>query len=174
VMLVCRHRRYMAMAARDGDEMVLGGVGETDDPAGQIDAMCQMLIPALGEHPPADIDGINLPRNVIQNALEGAAGNPDGIAAALRHAGLGPWEVEVVQTATRLDQSAMAVVLIVDHGTQMHVHPRVLTVADTEYGRLSFTTTSGADGTEWLSIWPTTTSSLRQDLADLLTAPQLV
>jgi hypothetical protein len=49
-----------------------------------------------------------------------------------------------------------------------------LTVADTEYGRISFTTTTGADGKQWLSLFPATPSALRQDLGDLLAAPQLV
>lgn len=174
VLVVCRYQKYLAMAARDGDEMVIGGVGETDDPAQQIDAICNMIIPALGDHPPADIDGINLPKGLVQRELEAAAGSAEGIQAALRHAGLSPWEVQVVQAATNLYDSAMGVVVVIDHGAQMHVHPRVLSVADTEYGRISFITTAGADGSEWLSIWPTTPTSLRQDLADLLTVPQLV
>jgi hypothetical protein len=61
VLVVCRYQRYLAMAARDGDEVVIGGVGETDDTAAQIDMICNMIIPALGDHPPADIDGINVP-----------------------------------------------------------------------------------------------------------------
>jgi hypothetical protein len=68
----------------------------------------------------------------------------------------------------------MAVVAIVDHCPEIRTHPTVLTVADTDYGRISFTTTTGADGKEWLSIFPTTPSALRQDLGDLLAAPQLV
>jgi EspG family len=174
VMVVCRHRRWLAMAARDGGEMVIGGVGETDEPAKQIDAICAMLVPAFGEHPPADFDGINVPKDLVQVAMDAAAPGPDGISAALRMAGLGPWEVEVVSAAARLDDSAAAVVAIIDHGAQMRAHPRVLTVADTEFGRISFTTTTGADGKEWMSIWPTTPSGLRDDLASLLAAPQLV
>lgn len=174
VMVVCRHRRFLAMAARDGDEMVIGGVGETDEPSRQIELICQMLVPAFGDHPPADIDGINVPKDMLQLALDTAAQGPQRVSEALRRAGLGPWEIEVVQAATRLDESAMAVVAIVDHCPEMRPHPRVLTVADTEYGRISFTTTTGADGKEWLSIWPTTPSGLRQDLGDLLAWPQLV
>lgn len=174
VLVVCRYQKYLAMAARDGEEMVIGGVGETDDPAQQIDAICNVIVPALGDHPPADIDGINLPKELIQREMEAGAGSAEGIQAALRRAGLSPWEVEVVHAATKLDDSAMGVVAVIDNGAQMHVHPRVLSVADTEYGRISFTTTTGADGTEWLSIWPTTPTSLRQDLGDLLSVPQLV
>ena len=111
VLVVCRYQKYLAMAARDGDEMVIGGVGETDDPAQQIDAICNMLIPALGDHPPADIDGINLPKDLIEREVtRAAAGDAEGIQAALRRAGLSPWEVEVVHAATTLDESAMGVV----------------------------------------------------------------
>ncbi|WP_431241069.1 ESX secretion-associated protein EspG (plasmid) [Mycolicibacterium aichiense] len=174
VLVVSRYQQYLAMAARDGDEMVIGGVGESTDPARQIDAICATLIPALGDHPPADIDGINLPKDLIQREMEAAAGSPEGIQAALRRFGLSPWEVEVVQAATKRDDSAMGVVAVIDNGAQFHVHPRVLSVADTEYGRISFTTTAGADGTEWLSIWPATRVSLRRDLGDLLAVPQLI
>lgn len=174
VLVVCRYQRYMAMAARDGEEMVIGGVGESTDTAQQIDAMCNILIPALGEHPPADIDGINLPKSVIDRELAAAGGDPQRVAEVLRQVGLGPWEVDVVHTATQLDKSAMAVIAVIDHSAQMHPHPHVLTVADSDYGRISFTTTRGADGAEWLSIWPATPVSLRQDLTNLLAAPQLV
>jgi hypothetical protein len=173
-MVVCRHGRFLAMAARDGDEMVIGGVGESADPSRQIELICQMLVPAFGDHPPAEFGGLNVPRDLIQMAVDTAGPGPEGIAEALRRVGLGPWEVEVVLAATRLDQSAMAVVAIVDHCPEICPHPRVLTVADTDYGRISFTTTTGADGKEWLSIFPTTPSGLRQDLGDLLAAPQLV
>jgi hypothetical protein len=173
-MVICRHQRYLAMAARDGEEIVIGGVGEAEEPGRQIEAICQMLIPALGDHPPADMEGINIPKSVIKNAMDASGGTPEGMQAALRGLGLGPWEIEIVTAANQLDQSAMAVVSIIDRGAQTHPHPRVFTVADTEYGRISFTTTSGADGAEWLSIWPTTPVSLRQDLGDFLAAPQLV
>ena len=173
-MVVCRRSRFLAMAARDGDEMVIGGVGETDEPSRQIELICQMLVPALGDHPPAAMEGINVPKDMLVMALDTAGQSRDGMAEALRRAGLGPWEVEVVSAAMRLDSSAMAVVAIVDHSPEIRPHSRVLTVADTEYGRLSFTTTTGADGMEWLSVFPTTPSALRQDLGDLLGAPQPV
>jgi hypothetical protein len=174
VMVVCRHDRFLAMAARDGDQMVIGGVGETDEPARQIELVCQMLVPALGDHPPADIDGINVPKDVLGSALDGVGADAEEMAGALRRAGLGPWEVEVVAAVTRLDASALAVVAVVDHCPEIRPHPRVLSVADTEYGRISFTTMTGPDGSEWLSIFPTTPTSLREDLGALLSAPQLV
>jgi hypothetical protein len=174
VMAICRHRRFVAMAARDGNEMVIGGVGEADEPDRQIDYMCQMIVPALGDHPPADVDGVNLSKEVLTSALDAAAGKgPEAMAAALRSLGLGPWEVQVLGAAAGLDSSAMAVVVVVDHGAQLRPHPRVLTVADTEYGRVSMTTTTGADGKEWVSFWPTTPAGLREDLGALLAVPQL-
>ncbi|WP_375489207.1 ESX secretion-associated protein EspG [uncultured Mycobacterium sp.] len=173
VLVICRHRRWMAMAARDGDEMVIGGVGEADDPDRQIELMCQVLVPPFGEMPAADIDGVNVPADLLQSAMEAAAPLGRGaVSAALAKLGLPPHEVEVVMAASRLDESAMAVVMLVDHGLQRRAHPRVLTVADTEFGRISFTTTTGADGKEWLSIWPTTPAGLRDDLTDLLSARQ--
>jgi len=174
VLVVCRYQRYLAMVARDGEQMVIGGVGEADDPARQVEAICDVIIPALGQHPPADIDGINLPYGSFARDITAAAGNPEAVAALLRRAGLSPHEVAVVQAATTLDHSAMGVVAVIDHTPAMRVHPEVLSVADTDYGRISFTTSAGADGAPWLSIWPATTSSLRRDLGRLLAAPQLL
>ena len=74
VLVLCRHRRFMAMAARDGDDLVIGGVGEADEQHRQIEYMCGMLLPAFGEHPPADIDGINLSMELLTSALDAAAG----------------------------------------------------------------------------------------------------
>jgi hypothetical protein len=173
-LVVCRHNRFLAMAARDGEQMVIGGVGESPEPAQQIELICQMLVPALGDHPAAEIEGINVPKASAVMALDHAGSSPEARAEALRRLGIGPWEVEVIQAAMSLDQSAMAVVAVIDRGADIHPHPRVLTVADTDYGRISFTMTTGADGQEWLSIFPTTATSLRQDLGELLAAPQLV
>lgn len=173
-LVVSRYRRHLAMIARDGDEVVIGGVGESSDPHQQIELICQMLVPAFGDHPPAEIDGINLPAELVKLAVDQAGGDPGVLEEALRRAGLGPWEIEVVSAAASLDQSAMAVVAIVDRCPEPRAHPQVLSVADTEYGRLTFSASRGADGKEWLSIWPTTPSGLRRDLAALLSRPQLV
>ena len=124
-----------------------------------------MLIPALGDHPPADIEGVNVPKDLIQRELETAVPRRGRYRRGLASAGLGPWEVEVVQRPPTWTSRR--------HGrgrghrpwrSSFTSIPRVLTVADTEYGRISFATTTVADGTEWLSIWPTTPAGLRQDL----------
>jgi hypothetical protein len=173
VVVVCRHRRWLAMAARDGDEMVIDAVGETDDPAAQVDLMCQTLIPALGVAEPADVEGVNIPAEVMQSVLEAAAPHGrDAVIAAVSRLGLHPQQAEVLAAATRLDESAMAVAVVIDHGIGQHVHPRVVTVADTEFGRISVTTSASADGKQWLSIWPATPAAVREDLAELLSLPR--
>ena len=83
-----------------------------------------------------------------------------------------PQQAEVLAAATRLDESAMAVAMVIDHGIAQHVHPRVVTVADTEFGRVSITTSTSADGKQWMSLWPATAEAVREDLYGLLSAPR--
>jgi EspG family len=100
------------------------------------------------------------------------AGGRDAIAAAMGRLGLQPAQAEVLTAATRPDESAMAVIAVVDHGISHHVHQRVLTVADTDYGRISMTTTVAADGKTWMSVWPASNAALHDDLAELLALPR--
>ena len=173
VLVLCRHRRWIAMVARNGDEVVIDAVGEADSPDKQVELMCQTLMPAFGEAPAADIDGINVPADLMQSALERALPyGRDAIAAALARLGLQPLQVQVVAAVTRLDESALAVVAVIDHGINLRVHPEVLTVADTEYGRISITTSVAADGKTWMSVWPSTIGALRDDLTTLLAVPR--
>ena len=37
-------------------------------------------------------------------------------------------------------------------------------MADTEFGRVSITTSTSADGKQWLSLWSATTDAVREDL----------
>ena len=64
----------------------------------------------------------------------------------------------------------MAVVAVIEHDIKKKVHPDVLTVADTELGRITISYTTGPDGTRWTSIWPTSPDALRHDLANLINA----
>jgi hypothetical protein len=173
--VICRHRRWLAMAARDGDAMVIAPVGESDDPAEQAELMCRTLIPALGEAVPADIEGVNVPADEVTATLQAAAPyGRQGATNALARLGLPPATVAAVIAAHDDTASAMAVVSVLDRvGTDRRLtpHPRVLSVADTELGRLSFSTTTGADGRGWMSIWPATAEALHDDLAGLLAAP---
>ncbi|KUI36217.1 ESX secretion-associated protein EspG [Mycobacterium sp. GA-2829] len=173
VLVVCRHKRWMAMIARDGHEMVIDAVGESDDPATQMALMSQPILAAFGDAPPADIDGINIPAELLQTTMERCAGHGrQAVIAAMGRLGLQPAQAEIVAAAARPDESAMAVVSVIDHGISYTVHDRVLTVADTEYGRVSLSTTASADGKKWMSIWPTHRDALQTDLADLLATPR--
>jgi hypothetical protein len=173
VLVVCRHRRWMAMAARDGDEVVIDAVGESDSRAEQVDLICNAMLPAFGDAAPADVEGVNIPAGLMYSTLANAAPHGrDVLTAALARLGLAPPLTEVLTAAARFDESAMAVVSLIDTGVTPHVHPRVLTIADTDHGRVSITTSASADGKEWMTIWPTTPAGLRDDLAALLAVPQ--
>jgi hypothetical protein len=173
VLVVCRRRRWIAMAARDADEVIIDAVGEADAAAEQVELMCQPLLAALGEAPPAPIEGVNVPAELLASTVQHTGGHGrDAVTAALGRLGLQPRQAEVVTAAARLDESAMAVVTVIDHGISHHIHPRVLTVADTEYGRVSVTTSISADGKTWMSVWPAGIAELHDDLADLLAMPR--
>jgi hypothetical protein len=173
-LVISRYGRHLAMIARDGEEMVICGVGESADTHQQIDLICQVLLPAMGDSPPVDMDGINLPSELVQHTVEQSGGDPIELAQGLRRAGLGPWEVEVMSAVADYEQSAMAVIAVIDRCPDPRPHPQVLSVADTDYGRLTISSSRGGDGKEWLSIFPTTPMSLHRDLTGLLSRPQLV
>jgi hypothetical protein len=172
-LVVCQHRRWLAMAARCGDEVVIGPVGESGDSDERVSLICQTLLPAFGEAPPAAIEGVNLLSDVLQSAVKSSYQHGrEAVSAALGRLGLLPDQVDVLTAITRLDESAMAVVAIIDQGVTEYVHPKVFTVVDTEFGRVSVTYVSGADGRQWMSIFPTSIPALREDLTDLLAAPR--
>jgi EspG family len=172
-LVVCQHRRWLAMAARCGDEVVIGPVGESDRPEEQVSLISATLLPAFGEAHPAAVEGVNMVTDLLQSALKNSCQHGrEAMSSALTRLGLLPDQVDVVAAAARLDESAMAVVAIIDHGTTLYVHPRVLTVVDTEFGRVSVTYTTGADGRQWMSVFPASTPALRDDLTGLLAAPR--
>jgi hypothetical protein len=170
---VCRRGRWLAMIARSGDEVVLAPVGETQVAGQQIELICDVVMHAFGEAEPAAVDGVNVPTKTLQEVLRTTHGQDRwAVATALARLGLSPDQVAVLVAGTRTDESAMAVVTVIDHGATRHVHPTVLTVIDSEHGRVSVTYTTGPDGSGWTSIWPTTQDALRQDLARLLAEPR--
>src|SRR5271167_4185973 len=82
VLVVCRHRRWMAMAARDGDEVVIDAAGESDQPAGQVELICNTVLPGFGEAVAADVEGVNVPAELIYSTLSSAAPHGRGALAA--------------------------------------------------------------------------------------------
>jgi hypothetical protein len=170
-MAICQRDRWLAMIARSEDEVVLAPLGEATRGDAQVDLVCDAVLHAFSDNSPATISGLNVPSVALEAALTTTLGQErHTVAAALVRLGLSPDQVAVLSAAVRMDESAMAVVAVVEHGVKQRVHPNVLSVIDTEFGRITVSYTAGPDGTRWTSIWPTTTDALRQDLANLLAA----
>jgi hypothetical protein len=170
-MSICRRERWLAMIARSDDQVVLAPLGEASRTDTQVELICDTVLHAFSEGRPAAISGFNLPSASLEQALTGTLGKDQPVvASALTRLGLSPDQVAVLSAAARLDQSAMAVVTIIDHGIKPHVHPDVISVIDSELGRITISYTTGPDGTRWTSVWPTSADALRQDLGNLLNA----
>lgn len=173
VLVVCQHQRWLVMCARSEDEIVIEPVGRAS-PGGDVDLIARTLLPAFGHAEAADLDGVNLDADLVQSALTRAVPlGRDAVTRTLAKLGLTPKQAEVLTAVTRLDESALAVVAVIEHGMNIKVHPRVLVVADTEYGRISITTTTGVgDKKKWMSAWPATPLAVRDELYALLRSTQ--
>jgi hypothetical protein len=173
-MSICQRERWLAMIARSDDEVVIAPLGEAAQADAQVDLICDAVLHAFADGPAAVIAGVNVPSAALEQALtENIGKDRHVIATALARLGLSPDQVAILSAVTRMDESALAVVTVSEHGIKKKYHPDVLTVADTELGRITITYTTGPDGTRWTSIWPTTTTGLRQDLANLLNAAKV-
>ena len=170
-MSICQRERWLAMIARSDDQVVLAPVGEEARADTQVELICDTLLHAFSAGQAAAISGFNLPSAALEQALTGTLGkDPTVVASALTRLGLSPDQVAVLSAAARLDESALAVVTVIDHGIKPHVHPDVISVIDSELGRITISYTTGPDGTRWTSVWPTSSEALRQDLTNLLTS----
>ena len=170
-MSICQRERWLAMIARSDDQVVLAPLGEAGRTEAQVELICDTVLHAFSAGQPAAISGFNLPSAALEQALTGTLGKGQPIvASALTRLGLSPDQVAVLSAAARLDESAMAVVTVIDHGIKPHVHPDVISVIDSELGRITISYTTGPDGTRWTSVWPTSPEALRHDLANLLHA----
>jgi hypothetical protein len=170
-MSICQRERWLAMIARSDDEVVIAPLGETTQADAQVELISDAILHAFSAGSPAAMAGVNVPSAALERALtENIGKDRHVIATALARLGLSPDQVAILSALTRMDESAMAVVAVIEHGIKKTVHPDVLTVADTELGRITISYTTGPDGTRWTSIWPTTAIGLRGDLANLLNA----
>ncbi len=168
-MSICQRERWLAMIARSDDQVVLAPVGEASRTDAQVELIGDTVLHALCTGQPAAISGFNLPSAALEQALTGTLGKEHPmVASALTRLGLTPDQVAVMSAAARLDESAMAVVAVIDHGVKPHVHPDVISVIDSELGRITISYTTGPDGTRWTSVWPTSPDALRQDIGNLL------
>ena len=171
VLSICQRERWLAMIARSGDEVVLARLGEAALADAQSELICDTVLHAFSDGRPAAIAGVNVPRDALERALTDHIGKDRALtASALARLGLAPDQVAVLTAAASLDESAMAVVTVRHHGITTHIHSDVLSVFDTEFGRITISYTTGPDGTQWTSIWPTSPDALRQDVAKLLNA----
>jgi hypothetical protein len=169
VMSICQRDRWLAMIARSGDEVVVAPLGEAARSDEQIDLICDTLMHAFSRGEAAPISGFNVPSATFESTLkENVPKGRHVLAAALARLGLSPDQVAVLSAACHLDESAMAVVSIIDHDIQNHYHPDVISVIDSEFGRITISHTTGPDGNRWTSVWPTSADALRQDLGKLL------
>ena len=168
-MSICQRERWLAMIARSDDQVVLAPLGEASRTDAQVELICDTVLHAFSAGQPAAISGFNLRSTALEQALTDTLGMDRPIvASALARLGLCPDQVAVLSAAGRLDESAMAVVTVIDHGIKPHVHPDVISVIDSELGRITISYTTGPDGTRWTSVWPTSPDALRQDLGKLL------
>ncbi len=170
-MSICQRERWLAMIARSDDQVVLAPLGEAAYADAQVELISDTVLHAFSTGQPAAISGFNLPSAALEQALTGTLGKDRPIvASALMRLGLSPDQVAVLSAAARLDESAMAVVAVIDHGIKPQVHPNVISVIDSELGRITISNTTGPDGTRWTSVWPTSPDALRQDIGNLLNA----
>ena len=170
-MSICRRERWMAMIARSDDQVVLAPLGEASQTDAQVELICDTVLHAFSAGQPAAISGFNLPSAALEQALTDTLGKDQHVvAAALTRLGLSPDQVAVLSAAARLDESAMAVVTVIDHGIKPHGHRDVISVIDSELGRVTISYTTGPDGSRWTSVWPTSAEALRHDLTNLLAA----
>ncbi len=171
MMSICQRERWLAMIARSDDQVVLAPLGEAGYADAQIELICDTVLHAFSAGEPAAIAGFNLPSAALEKALTDTLGKDQPlVASALTRLGLSPDQVAVLSAAARLDESAMAVVTVIDHGIKPQVHPDVISVIDSELGRITISYTTGPDATRWTSVWPTSPDALRHDLANLLNA----
>lgn len=170
-MSICQRDRWLAMIARSADQVVLAPLGEAAYAGAGVELITDTVLHAFSTGAPAAISGFNLPRAALEKALTDTLGKDRPlVASTLSRLGLAPDQVAVMSAAARLDKSAMAVVTVIDHGIKPYVHPDVISVIDSELGRITISYTTGPDGTRWTSVWPTSPDGLRQDVGNLLNA----
>jgi hypothetical protein len=162
VMVVCRRGPYLAKIVRHEDRVLIDGVGMSGDAAGQIGLCATEIMAALGEYEPAGMGVVNLPIGYLDGTLATRWN-----AAAMIRLGATPTQADILAAAAIPEESALATVAVIDGD---RIHPRVLTIADTDYGRLMLTARFGVGGQEWLSAQPGTTAGVRAELTTLLRA----
>lgn len=196
VTVICRMDRWIVGIARaPGDPYVVADqIGFTGDPLElppewvdtlrvfpvaelsaqdvQAAVISAEIIAALGDYPPAPIEGFNVELNAFLHA-SGAAPDDDTFMELLARHGVTPQQVAALTEIKRLDQSALAVV------SARHVWPgaspedravaRTVSIADTARGRISMAQSISEGGTCWVSVWPGHPSTVHSDITGFVT-----
>lgn len=196
VTVICRMDRWIVGIARaPGDPYVVADqIGFTGDPLElppewvdtlrvfpvaevsaqdvQAAVISAEIIAALGDYPPAPIEGFNVELTAFLHA-SGAAPDDDTFMELLARQGVTPQQVAALTEIKRLDQSALAVV------SARHVWPgtspedravaRTVSIADTARGRISMAQSISEGGTCWVSVWPGHPSTVHSDITGFVT-----
>ena len=142
-------------------------VAEVSAQDAQAAVISAEIIAALGDYPPAAIEGFNVELNAFLHA-SGAAPDNDTFMELLARQGVTPQQVAALTEIRRLDQSALAVV------SARHVWPgtlpedravaRTVSIADTKLGRISMAQSISDGGTCWVSVWPGHPTAVHSDI----------
>ena len=196
VTVICRMDRWIVGIARTpGDPFVVAEqIGFTGDPLelppewvdtlrvfpvaevsaqdAQAAVISAEIIAALGDYPPAAIEGFNVELNAFLHA-SGAAPDNDTFMELLARQGVTAQQVAALTEIRRLDQSALAVV------SARHVWPgtlpedravaRTVSIADTKLGRISMAQSISDGGTCWVSVWPGHPTTVHSDITSFVT-----
>jgi hypothetical protein len=191
VTVICRMDRWIVGIARTpGDPYVVGDqIGFTGDPMelpaewvdtlrvfpvaevsatdAQAAVISAEIIAALGDYPPAAIEGFNVELNAFLHA-SGSAPDDKTFLELLARQGVTAQQVAALTEIKRLDQSALAVV------SARHVWPgtspedravaRTVSIADTARGRISMAQSISEGGTCWVSVWPGHPTTVHSDI----------
>ena len=124
-MSICQRERWLAMIARSDDEVVIAPLGEAALTDAQVDLICDTVSARLRRrHPSRDRRGQRAERGPGKRAQREHRKDQPIVATALARLGLSPDQVAVLSAAIRLDESAMAVVTVIDHGVKPARAPR--------------------------------------------------
>jgi hypothetical protein len=168
----------MELPAEWVDTLRVFPVAEVSAQDAQAAVISAEIIAALGDYPPAAIDGFNVELNAFLHA-SGSAPDDKTFLELLARQGVTAQQVAALTEIKRLDQSALAVV------SARHVWPgtspedravaRTVSIADTARGRISMAQSISEGGTCWVSVWPGHPSTVHSDItgfvADVLDMP---
>lgn len=144
------------------DEIVVSFLGAAD--------IAESVNQVIGDHEPAQFDGINVPAGLLEPILGRWQQNPAmDLIAALRDAGLNMPQARVIEAAA--DASATQITVTATEfslGGEEYA-PRVVTVIDSLIGRLMQSQSVSPDGLVWSTLMPATSQRIGQAVRHMCT-----